>query len=420
MSVPDTLFADFDVQERLAQQRAQLPEEIAALAENQILQSPPARLVDYFVQKNTIQPPVLRRSDWQMDVQEDYAVEEEAPIQRLEIEVPFDGDEELFQARSGAPFETSLPIKIHKQSLLITLEVKPGEEHGAKAMIERTLNDIDKHLDRIRSVVMAYNEALVSQVEAEIEKRRQQLLGRKALLAALDIPLRPRPGGARPGSRKPLPALPLVPAEPQRPEPTLTPTQYEQVLEAVHGAVECLSYSPSLFAAMDEGLLRNHVLLHINAAFERDDGAEEAFRAKGPAGFELLVGGRGVFTGECLFWSHAEAYNRYLDELLASALWQEAKAVLLVFQRGKRTASVLKNVCAATESHPGYVASAINQVESGCRFVLQVSKDTSRQITLTVRIVEAPNSAVKTKPTSAPRRTRKADPAAHGQAGFDF
>lgn len=418
----DELFSTFDPRERLDNQRSRLDEALAALDEHRLLNTAPKALIDYFIAVYRIEPPALRRHEWQAETDDHADFEGNAASHRLDIDIPFDGDAEWFGAQAGPWAGTSGTVRISGQSLILTFEIKRGAEQAARALIDREVNEIEKALAWIRQEVNAYNDSLSATVETVINTRRTRLLSHQALAQTLGIPLHKRSDGplARltPVSQEQLfPELPRMGHGPDLPEPALSRDQHEQIVETLQSAITLLAYSPSLFATWNEAPLRNYLGIALNGQFERPE-TIEPFVPVGYSALGLRHRERIACLADCLFWKNAEAYREQLDYLLAHPLSREARLILLVFYRGQRLTRTINDVRAQNRAHPAYQEAPEEQPEHGSEVTLRLPDDPMRTIRLTTLVFKAPKAQNNvTTPHRKPHR--KAEPN-RTQIGFDF
>jgi hypothetical protein len=418
----DELFSTFDLRERLNAQRSRLDEALAALDEQRLLNTAPNALIDYFVATYRIEPPELRRHEWQAETDDAGDFDGNTATHRLDIDIPFDGDAEWFGAQVGPWMGTSCVTRISGQSLILTFEIKRGSEQAARALIDREVNEIDKALAWIRQEVTAYNDSLLATVDSVINSRREWLLSHQALTQALGIPLHKRSDAPLDRlANTPRHALPPMPPPldnaPDLPEPVLNPDQHGHIVETLGNAITLLMYSPSLLARWNESALRNYLSIALNSQFESPKTAEP-FVPVGYSALGLRSGQRIAFLVDCMFWKNAETYQEQLEYLLAHPLGRETRLTLLVFHRGQRMARTLNDIRAQNSAHPYYLEAPEEQPENGSQVTLQTPSNPARLIHLTTFVFKAPKAQGSV--TSPQRRALKKIEPSRIQTRFDF
>lgn len=397
------LFSDLDLRAGMEGQRDQIEGEVNSLDVNRVLNTAEEDLVQYFIDKNWIEAPTLRRDEMVVDSKEghstirDFGREITIPVIRIELEVPFDGERDLFRARASQ-FTSSPPrAEVKSASLVLTFEVRPGADQNLRPQIDRELDDVDKHLDWIRSDVAGHNNALRGVAEQAVRRRRERILATQGVAASLGIPLRERKDApktyAAPEIRKKVaPSLPPASSAPYKAEPAMTNEHYDHVLTVVQNMTQVMERSPSEFANMGEEALRQHYLVQLNGHFE-GQATGETFNASGKTDILLRIDGKNVFVAECKFWKGSKGYSETIDQLLGYQSWRDTKTAILVFNRNRDTSKVLEEVRATTQTHPNCKRTISWKDESGFRFVMHHPSDTNRELTMTVLVFDIPQAA---------------------------
>src|SRR5262249_58084912 len=113
----------------------------------------------------------------------------------------------------------------------------------------------------------------------------------------------------------------IVVAHPRRvsgqpiPEPELSMSDYEAVLQVIQNMVRVFERSPSAFTTMQEEELRTILLVGLNGVFQGNATAE-TFNGEGKTDILIRVKGSNIFIGECLMWEGPEYFRRKLTEQL--------------------------------------------------------------------------------------------------------
>jgi hypothetical protein len=72
------------------------------------------------------------------------------------------------------------------------------------------------------------------------------------------------------------------------------------------------------------------------------------------------------------------------------ATWRDSKTVILVFNRGTDTSTVLEGVDAAAKAHSNFKRALDWPHESAVRYVLHANGDANRELILTVLVFHVP------------------------------
>lgn len=406
------LFSSRDLRELLDSRVSALRQEIEQLDQNRLLNTSPTDLASYLVEKYSLQAPSLRREDWsateqetQVDVRHDpnrWITDRSRPCyvpgQRIEVEVPIEGEVELMYARAST-FSSGPPrAEIRGRSLFLVFQVPhDAQDRNIRQDVDRTLTEIDQHLGWIKSDLNGFNQGLQDSADQAIAARRDRILANQGRVASLGIPFKSRPDSPKTYAmpavrRKVVPSLPPATTTAYEPEPVLDTENYNHILSVIQNMAHVMERSPSAFKGMGEEDLRQHFLVQLNGQFE-GAATGETFNVNGKTDILLRANGRNVFIAECKFWKGPKHYRETIDQLLGYTAWRDTKTAILVFNRGTAMSTVLEGVAAETATHKNFKRQLDWKHESGFRYVFHHNGDTNREFTLTVLVFDVPGSA---------------------------
>lgn len=310
------------------------------------------------------------------------------------LHIPFEGDANLFRC-TGSRRSFNPPYgRVVDNELVISFTGTEGDMGRAKQELDKELAKVREHVSWLEADIRAFNERLPEVARQAVTARRERLLEQRNLASSLGYAVRPRPGAPRSYS---VPARRKV-VEPRRgpgrserfvPEPALDDATYESILTVLSNMVQVMEQSPDAFAGMGEEDLRSHFLVQLNGQFEVGV-TGETFRGSGSTDILLQQDGRSVFLAECKFWNGPKSLAGALDQLLDYAIWRDARASVLLFNRNKDFSAVLQKIPGVIEAHP-QVASEVAQIrETGFRFSLRHRDDPDRLILVTLLAFDVP------------------------------
>ncbi len=403
------LFASRDLREILDQHTAAMHHEVEQLDANRLMNTAPADLTQYLVEKYTLEVPRLRRDAWTVDEREtridvsheDVWVRDRSqpfyvPGQHIEVEIPFDGEPELMYARASTYTMNPPRAQVRGQSLFLIFEIAHGRQRDIRIEIDRTLNEIEQHLGWVSNDVNPFNRGLQTVAEQTILKRRDIILANQGRVTSLGIPLKNRPNAPHTYAlptvrRKIIPALPPASKMPYEPEPVLDLENYEHILAVIQNMAQVMERSPSAFKTMGEEDLRQHFLVQLNGQFE-GAATGETFNVGGKTDILLRANGRNIFIAECKFWKGPKYFRESIDQLLGYTAWRDTKTAILVFNRGTSLSTVLAGVKDEVERHSNYKRTLTWKHETGFRYVFHHTGDPNREFILTVLVFDVPGA----------------------------
>ena len=403
------LFSTYDLRQSLENRKTAMRKEVDALEPNRLLNTAPADLANYLVEKYRAEPISLRRNERTMtdeEVQVDVSGDPSRrfsmaatgrilrPGQRIEVFVPFDGEAGLFYCQGNQISSSPPKASVRGSDLVITFTFPIDRAPNILSELERTLGDIEQHLSWSRVLIDPYNNSLAEEAAKTVEARRQQILANQGRVSALGIPVRARNDAPRTYAipdvrRKAMPTLPPATSTPFEPEPAWSMEHYEHALSVMQSMAALMERSPSTFSKQNEEHLRDQFLFQLNGQFEgRATG--ETFNLQGKTDILLRENDRNVFIAECKFWKGSKKFSETIDQLLGYTAWRDTKTAILVFNRGTGTTTVLKGIAETAEAHPNYKRTLPYKHESGFRYVFHHTGDTNREFILTVLVFHVP------------------------------
>jgi hypothetical protein len=406
----DLLFSTHQLSQIIDNAQDSVRNEVERLDQNRFLNTAPADLATYLVDKYCVTAPALQREAWTMtesEVQIDVRNDPNrwirdtsrpalVPGQRIEIEIPIDGDVDLMYARAST-FTYSPPMaEIRGQTLVLNFDIPhDAVQRDIRQEAERTLREIERHLQWIRNDLDGLHSTLQTVAESTIAARRERILANQGRAAALGIPLKRRNDAPQtyvtPAVRKKaVPMLPPATTAAYVPEPVLDMQLYEEILVILQNMSRVMERSPSSFRSMGEEDLRQHFLVQLNGQFE-GAASGETFNVSGKTDILLRDNGRNVFIAECKFWKGPKLYRQTIDQLLSYIAWRDTKTAILVFNRGTGLSTVLAGISNETEKHPNFKRRLNWNHETGLRYVLHQTGDPNRELTLTILVFDVPS-----------------------------
>lgn len=408
MTRDNLLFAKCDWFSVEKHQMNQLKEEIGAYDGNSLLNTSVDDLSDYFADKYSIDVPLLHRDaivadqrETKVDMSHDFRYIpsfDGRPIMidgsTIEITVPFTGDGQLFEVRPTTYSMNPPRANVRGNTLILQFTGVNQSAEQVKPGIEKALSDIETHLDRLRKSAGTLNASLRSTATQAIEARREKLLANQNLVSSLGFALKedrksPQTFTAPSVRRKLTPTPPPASSKPYRPEPCLSGSDYDHILDVIQNMAHVMERSPAAFKSMDEEALRTHFLVQLNGHYE-GQATGETFNYEGKTDILIRQDGKNIFIGECKFWGGPKKLTETIDQLLGYSSWRDTKVAVLVFNRNKDLSKVLDAAQKTAVDHPNCKKLVGKQSETSFRYIFSHRDDANREMTLTLMIFDIP------------------------------
>ncbi|WP_234907293.1 hypothetical protein [Rhizobium rhizogenes] len=314
----------------------------------------------------------------------------------VDVELPFTGNKVGFAIQPTTSNFNNPRAHVGDSVISFSITGANLTAEQVKQQIDGMVASINLHLSWLANDARAYNAALEGLATQTIERRKEKFLRDKSLVAGLGFKMKERPGTsqtfAAPSVRRtihPTVPKPVASHEPYKPEPILTPEDYEHILSVMENMVGVMEQSPGAFREIDEESLRTHFLVQLNGHFAGDATAE-TFNYEGKSDILIKVDGKNIFIGECKFWTGEKGYLETLDQVLSYLSWRDTKAAVLVFNRNKDFSGVLAKIEAVTPSHPNFKKLVRKRSESSWTYLFGHRDDANRELTITVQGYNVP------------------------------
>ncbi|MGH3467470.1 MAG: hypothetical protein ACRDQF_07050, partial [Thermocrispum sp.] len=166
-----------------------------------VLKTPVDDVVDMLVDRGSVRCPALMRDQaWMPEptevVQEfrDFGEQYSRRITRLELVVPFDGEQVIFQLRANQSTLNPPRVLSLRENELVLVEDGPSDDPAqVRAALDEQLDKIEKHLAWSRQDIERHSEQIRAEVPELVAKRRQQLLSTRNLQAQIGFQIRRHP-----------------------------------------------------------------------------------------------------------------------------------------------------------------------------------------------------------------------------------
>ena len=401
-------FSEYNGFSLIENQKAQIVADINSQPDNYILNVNKTEYIEHLVSKYTIQPIELHKDQLSASTYEAQILAERHPHTYwvdsgesytrdiIKFHLPFTGDPQLLKVRAST-FSLSAPrITIEDNCIcfeIINFDLEP--EH-IKQESERIINSLVSQNQHLTNDLNTFNRSVESIASQAFDARKQQLLKKSGLMAALGVPIRKTPDTPAtfsiPAKRTkviPTKTKPQVTEKEYIPEPTLDDSIYQQILKIIHDVGKQFERLPSTYAGKEEEHLRDHMLLILEPNFE-GSATGETFNKSGKTDILLRHEGKNVFIAELKFWRGGKAYLDTISQLLSYLTWRDSKSAVVVFVKNKEFSSVLETVKEATLEHENCLGFVSEQEEGWLHYRFHINKDKNREVKVSVMLFHLP------------------------------
>jgi hypothetical protein len=252
---------------------------------------------------------------------------------------------------------------------------------------------VKEWVDAVNADIAAMTRQAEQEVIARLARRQLRFGESRALLAALDIPIKKVPSGESlevPLARRRVTPELNEPTGVDHAEWRLSHTTYEQIVATVTRFSHALERRPSSARILlpDEETLRDWLIFILNSTYETDSDGDvfitgEALNGHGKTDILVHQHGRNVFIGECKFWKGPQSFQAAINQLLGYLVWRDTKAAIVLFITQKNAGAIIDKADRCLQQHRKFAA-AVQADEPNRRrdYVLTSPHDAGRKISL--------------------------------------
>jgi len=376
--------------------------EILGEDKNQLLNCNEVEYIQYIVSKYTIEP---LEFDWENKCVFGYPAGididdagEPRPVQDQVItyHIPYRGNSNLLNLKPSIRTKQweiiSIEHDIYENEISFNIRVlNDDSEEAQKEAIEKKFNNIMENIQtKLANVIKDiknYNNSLESRISKAVRFRKAELLKQSNLLTSLGVPIRKSSDVpdtfAIPISRKKVTIkTPIAPDTAFKPEPTLDPSTYKEILKICHQFGVEMERHPSIYTDRGEETLRDFFLMLLSPHFQSVTG--ETFNKSGKTDILIRHEGANVFIAECKFWDGIKSHHNAIDQLLGYLTFRDSKSAILCFIKNKELTPVLEQIENETSKHSCFVKSYGKIAESYFRFNFHLKDDSTRGVEVAV------------------------------------
>jgi hypothetical protein len=261
---------------------------------------------------------------------------------------------------------------------------------------ERTKNSLEATARWLSEDVTKFNRTLLSSLEPEFQKRKNEILKQRKIAASIGVPFRqktniPSTFAIPTTVRQKIVPKPAASVGPFVPEPTLDDSVYQNILQVIQETGRVFERLPRVYTDKDEESLRDHPILQLEPRFEGST-TGETFNKVGKTDILMRYEGKNIFVAECKFWRGIKSHLEALDQLLSYLTWRDSKTALVCFVENKEIMAVLKAIEDGTPDHPCFVTARGKHEESWFNYEFHLPGDNGRRVFVAIMCFHLPKS----------------------------
>lgn len=402
-------FSEYDCFSLIEQQKKSINSEINNQKEDDILNVNKEEYIQYLISQYKFIPVEIHKDQVTVSTQEKYIPAEwhppsyffrstrgSCPRDVIKFHLPFTGDKQLLKVQASTYSWSAPLITIEDNCIcfeIINFDLEPEKITQEK---ESTINDLVELNGYLTNDLNQFNTSIEIIATQAFESRKQQLLEKNNLIAALGVPIRKSDNTSNtfsiPTKRTRAIATkpkPIVTERGYTPEPKLDDRIYGQILKLIQDVGKQFEKLPSTYSQKEEEHLRDHILLFLEPNFE-GSATGETFNKTGKTDILLRHEGNNVFVAELKFWHGEKGYLKTISQLLSYLTWRDSKVAIVIFVKNKNFLPVLEKVKQVTKEHENYLGFVKEQEEGWYHYRFHINDDKNREVKLSVILFHLP------------------------------
>ncbi|OSX87810.1 hypothetical protein [Bacillus mycoides] len=312
----------------------------------------------------------------------------------ITFHIPFTGNPSLIRMKPSTYSFNNPTVEIENNTIKHDVIVFNQSAEQVDEEYKRLIYDLQERVGRVNSQIKEFNDSLSQRIESEFTARKQSILQRKNFLSSLSVPIKraenvPQTFSVPTPARKKITPKPVVTENGFKPEPTISSTDYHEILQVIHDTGVMFERAPSTYSQKGEEDLRDHILMNLAPRFEGEVSGE-TFNKTGKTDILLRYQGENVFVGECKIWKGKKVFLDTISQLIGYLTWRDSKAAVIMFVKQKDISKVIKTVEGEISTHLNYLGFVSKQNDSWSNYRFHINGDKNREIKLAVLLVHIP------------------------------
>lgn len=318
----------------------------------------------------------------------------------IDINIPYEGNSELFQCHPSSSFVVYIDknIRINSINIRATISLDDLEPSIYQSQVQKIISDISLNLPKINSEIAPWNNGLESHIKSLLEQRKGAVSKKFDFMEKIGLKVNPKSTEFMippPISKKPVPVPVTETTKDVKKEfiPILQDEVYKDINEVLYNVGKAIERKPSIYFKKHEEDLRDIFLLFLETRYESTSGVGEAFNRKGKTDILLKYAkdGTNIFVAECKFWKGQKKLHEAIDQLLGYLTHRDSKTALILYVDQKEFSSVVATVKEEIKNHHQFKKFVNNTYEHSISYEFVLPDDSQKIIQMEVMLFHFPS-----------------------------
>lgn len=313
------------------------------------------------------------------------------------FEMNYTGDARLLRIQPGSSMSIGRSYDFYikpDNKISFSIEDWSGNPEQVKSDLTSVKNSLSYNVKGLNNDISVYNSQLLENATNAFTRRKAELEKYNQNLVALGIPVKKKDDIPQTFSvpvttaqRRVEIAKPSSKTEsfkPDLPDPALSQSIYEDILQTTHDVGKVMERLPKLYAERDENSLRDLFLLYLEPRYTSAGG--ETFNGQGKTDILIRHENSNVFIAEFKFWEGQKLFSEAIEQLFGYLTWRDSKAALIILNKNKDHSAVVSEIQSIISGHAYFVEQKETIEETWLNYILHFPGDESKLIKLAVQV----------------------------------
>ncbi len=323
-----------------------------------------------------------------------------ADIYNFKVSYHYTGTKDLFYIRPSTMTMTTNNICINERDTVsFVVSLTQLDESAFTRAKNEAYSSSFANVVNINSFATSWNNALKGLIQSEFRRIKDKYVKENGFFAAINIKTNKDTSNVFTvptikAVETPKPKISKNKA--YTPEPTMSNTMYNDVLEVINVLGRSMERKPSLYLGKDEEALRDLFLFPLEIKYEGLTATGETFNKNGKTDILLKheSDGSNLFIAELKVWHGAKQFLEAISQLFDRYLtWRDSKVAVMMFVKNKDFTQTIETVKSEISNHPYYLDDLGQREDTSLSYKFHLAEDNSKEVLFEVMMFHFPEES---------------------------
>ncbi len=322
-----------------------------------------------------------------------------AEVYNFSVSYHYVGTKALFYVRPSTYAMTHYKICLDQPNIVsFVIRMTQLDPEAFKREKAQAYSSAFANIVNINSFVSGWNINLKSLITTEFTKLKKKYIDEDSFFAAINVKVDENTTNVFT-----VPTIKIIETPKPKikknktytPEPTMSKTMYDDVLEVINILGRSMERKPSLYIGKDEEALRDQFLFALEIKYEGLTATGETFNKNGKTDILLKheSDNSNLFIAELKVWHGAKQFLEAISQLFDRYLtWRDSKVAVMMFVKNKEFTQTIKTVKSEISNHPYYLEELNHTEDTSLSYKFHLAEDKSKEVLLEVMMFHFPEN----------------------------